>query len=139
MPANMITGRFFLLRRYIRIRFQLQLQVFSWRSPLELDFRYRYRPFSLERGERVPLELDYSQCLLPLPKHCSFLDKHHEKICKVVLTFVLAIIITLTQTLSKRGQEVFARNPVGESEVFFFWVMRSLQCLTNKLLSGTSN
>ena len=137
MPAKMITGRLYLLRRYLRIRFQLQLQVFSWRSPLELDFRYRYRPFSLERGERVPLELDYSQCLVPLPEHCSFLDKHHEKICKVVLTFVLAIIITLTQTLSKRGQEVFARNPVGESEVFFG--MRSLQCLTNKLLSGTSN
>lgn len=91
----------------------------------------------LDRRERVPLELDYSQCLVPLPEHCSFLDKHHEKTWKVVLTFVLAIIITLTQTPSKRGQEVFARNPVGDSEVFFG--MRSLQCLRNKLLSGTSN
>ena len=25
--------------------------------------------------------------------NCSFLDKHHEKICKVVLTFVLAIMV----------------------------------------------
>ena len=40
-------------------------------------------------------------------KHSSKLtsvDKHHEKICKVALNFVLAIIITLKQTLCKHGK-----------------------------------
>ena len=66
-----------------------------------------------------PVESDDSQCLFTFTKHFSFFDKHHEQLCKDVLTFVLAIIIILKQTLSKHGKQMVVRNLVVESKVFF--------------------
>ena len=68
---------------------------------------YSYRPFP---GENL-LELDYSQRVVAVPGHFSV--QHHEKICKVVLTFVLATIMTLKRTMSKHGKQMVVRNFVG--------------------------
>ena len=64
------------------------------------------------------MESGDSQSLFTVPEHFSFFDKHHEQLRKDVLTFVLAIIKILKQSLSKHGKQMVVRNLVVESKVF---------------------
>ena len=50
------------------------------------------------------------------PYNLAFLDKHHENICRIALAFVLGIVRTLKQTMSKHGKPKVVRNPVSKSE-----------------------